>query len=260
MEENKNNATLQASQRPTADQYLATVVRNAEWIDVQYKRFSEKYRNNPLVMREIYLCACDKVPLDLMTIAEKKEPVDKSLVLCRRKHLESQILGTYSDELEEIRNIATILENDVKSISGTVNHIAENIPSFDEMFPMAPPSSNNIEMPQKTESCKKTEEMEYIPKQRIVTQKKTKEQGTIGKLTNKVSNLLHKVKRSPAAFVIDLYSKGYQDVQINFILDCIEEGLSEKDIMEFASPKISVEMMRKLKELHKKEREGNTHG
>ena len=78
----------------------------------------------------------------------------------------------------------------------------------------------------------------------------------------KLSEIISKYEKEPARLVIELYAKDYKDEQINFILDCIDKGMKISEIEKFADPKISVDMMIRLRDMHenKKKREVEQHG
>lgn len=272
------------------DEYLYATITMADWIHDSYKKFAEKYRNDGKILRELYLCFCDKVPIEVLTIAAQKEPVEGSFRVCRRKHMESEILKEHSNELEEIKHITEDMEADVKSMSGTVNYIAAAIPALDDLFSSneipEDKSSVTVSMPIKekksTEAVmsnengkqkkhkEETAAVDDLPKaNEIVNVAKmsendkadTKRKKNKGKLITyikmKLSEIISKYEKDPARFVIELYAKDYKDEQINFILDCIETGMKVSDIEKFADPKISVDMMIRLRDMqeNKKKRE-----
>ena len=54
-----------------------------------------------------------------------------------------------------------------------------------------------------------------------------------------------------------LANEQMSDKQKDFLLDCLEEGMRPEEIMEFADPNFSVEIMKRLKELQQR---GKTNG
>lgn len=224
-------------------QYLFATINSADWIDDTYKRFAEKYRNEEKPLKELYLCFCDKVPLELLIAAEQKEPVEFSFRLCRRKHIESEILKEHSNELEEIKHITAGMEAEVKSMSGTVSYIAAAIPTLDELF-------QSDEMPEtEIERNERGGKKEHKEEAQVLCKEKT-EFHCIGRLIKcikmKLSEIVSLHQKEPARFVIELYAENYKEEQINFIMDCMEKGMKVSEIEKFANPKISVDMMKRL--------------
>ena len=284
---NKKNANAPTSKEPLmskGDEYLYATITMADWINDSYRKFAEKYRNDGKTLRELYLCFCERVPIEVLRIAAQKEPVEASFRVCRRKHIESEILKEHSNELEEIKHITAGMEADVKSMSGTVNYIAAAIPALDDLFSsnemQEDKSSVTVSMPIKENKSKEAEHKEEaaavddLPKaNEIVNVAKISENNTDtkrkknkGKLIRyikmKLSEIISKYEKEPARLVIELYAKDYKDEQINFILDCIDKGMKISEIEKFADPKISVDMMIRLRDMHenKKKREVEQHG
>ncbi len=56
-------------------------------------------------------------------------------------------------------------------------------------------------------------------------------------------------------FIERKISEGFSGENLDFILTCIEEGMSQKEIDEVASPKLPVEVMQRLKELNQRKGE-----
>lgn len=241
-------------------QYLFATINSADWIDDSYKRFAEKYRNEEKPLKELYLCFCDKVPLELLIAAEQKEPVEFSFRLCRRKHIESEILKEHSNELEEIKHITAGMEAEVKSMSGTVSYIAAAIPTLDDLFQsdeMPEGGSVSDESISIKANMQETEiernerggKKEHKEESQVLCKEKT-EFHCIGRLIKcikmKLSEIVSLHQKEPARFVIELYAENYKEEQINFIMDCMEKGMKVSEIEKFADPKISVDMMKRL--------------
>lgn len=255
--------------KPDAYQYLYATIQAASWISDAYKKFAEKYKETKKPLQELYLCFCERVPLDILQMAELSEPVENSFRSARRKHIESELLKNYSSELEQLKAITAETENEIKQMSSTVNIIAEAIPTFDELF-MAP---MDIEETKEVSNVLQNEKMSDAPKdvkkhdglisgtsegQLVNTKEKTvNKDNWIKKVTKKLTNLL-RLRNNPTSMVVNMISEGYSEQQINFILSCIEEGMSESDIQSFSDPRIPIEVMKKLKEL--KEKENLKHG
>ena len=264
----------------TAEEYLWGVIYCADWIKPAYKKFADAYRTNPKALRELYLCFCDHVPESALKDAAKSDRVEVAFKICRKEHLEKEWLGDYSKTLQELSSISGEIGTEVKQMAGTVSNIAESMPNWDAMFSKEVPA----ELPSKTVTTEiaskavekeksKTVEALSIPApatgmknesaeekgmERMVPKKKGK--GNLIKLLKKKISEIHHYKSHPSLFVIELFSQGYTDVQINFILDCMEQGMTEKEIDEIADPKIPVDMMKKLRDMYFKKKENMENG
>lgn len=251
-----------------ACQYLYAVIKEADWIDKEYKHFAEKYKKTEKPLIELYLCICDNVSLDVLQLVELNEPVEEAFRECRQKHLESIYTKKYSNDIRKIKHIAAATEKEVKNMSGTVKLLAENIPSFDEMF-SHPMDNEKDEVSQEKKGFLKNESKaendkkekvehksnEYFEKRNYSTNVNKPGKTSFQKFLDKQNSIFSMYKKkSPAKYIETLVKEGYSIEQIDFILDCMEAGDSIREVEEFASPKITVELMKKLRELRKKER------
>lgn len=223
-----------------ASKYLHAAFMEAPWLSAEYKELAEKYISEPKIIRELYLCACDGVKINILQIAETKKPIDESFRRCRKRHLEERFLKEYSQELESIKAISSSVANEVKSVSEKVNHIAEHIPSMEEMFPQTEPPkdvpteqiksnlqpSSKIEVTVKNESRQRVELLKHI-------------------------GHMFQGKKNMTKYMESLVKEGYSMEQINFILDCIEQGDTIKDVERYASSKLDIDIMKKLRAMQK---------
>lgn len=253
--ESTEEKAVETPRRPSAkkesagDKYLAAALKSCNWIEDSYKEFAENYQDKPVELREIYMCACDGVPLELMMVAEKKEPIVDSFRLIRRKHIEALMQRKYADDLEEIRCISKELEQDVKDIVGMVRSMAEYVPFFDEMFPemLSNRTAGGVDRLQN----RKTEEGldgKTPIRQEVVVEKG---QGALKGIKERMEHLFPK-KKDSSRFIKKLYTAGYNSEQIDFVLDCLDEGLTEQEIKHFIAPVFPIDLMKRLKELERR--------
>lgn len=254
-----------------ACQYLYAVIKEADWIDKEYKQFAEKYKKTEKPLIELYLCICDNVSLDVLQLVELNEPVEESFHECRQKHLESIYTKKYSNDIRKIKHIAAATEKEVKNMSGTVKLLAENIPSFEEMF-SHPIENEEDEVSQdkksflENESKAEKERQEHkgdedFEKRDYLINAHKSARNSFRRFLDKQNSIFSMYKKkSPAKYIETLTKEGYSIEQIDFILDCMEAGDAIREIEEFASPKITVELMKKLRELQKKERGSRYYG
>ena len=75
------------------------------------------------------------------------------------------------------------------------------------------------------------------------------------KVKKKLSENLFQSQVSPVFYVQKMTEKGFSTEQITFILDCIDAGMHKRDLDNIAiSPKLSIEMMEKLKKMQLEKR------
>lgn len=249
----------------TGEQYLFALIRCADWVEKSYKQLAEKNRANPEILKELYLCACDGVPVEKAIEALQKNPPEGALRFTRRKHLENVSMDEYQEQLSGIKKTTTALEKEVKQMSGMLQHIAEHVPDFDSMFPGDESIESNMEPEQK----KQFEGI--VPKEPEQKQKKedVPKSGTqadadenVPKSGTKKRNIRFswKKQKKPAEFIEKSIQEGYSNEQLEYLLDCMEEGLSVEKIERFASVKLPVDVMRRLRSLEerKERREDGT--
>lgn len=248
----------------SGDKYLAAAIKSYDWMDETYKAFAERYQDKPKELREIYLCACDGVPLDLMAVAENKEPAAESFSWIRKKHIEAQMQRRYADDLEEIRGISRELEQDVKNISDMVRSMVEYVPFFDEMFPEILGVGRRLAEGQEKTVAEKAQENRNKNTESSPEDFKTNgmvepnrlqssnSQSSFERLKEKVSTRFwQNQKKDSSRFIQKLYLAGYKPEQIDFVLDCLSEGMTEREIKHIIAPMFPVELMQRLKELEK---------
>lgn len=236
MEEGKKNE---------AYRYLYAAIQTADWINNDYRKMTDKYREDNAALKELFLCICDNVPIDILQIAELSQPVDEAFRRCRLKYLESDFLKKYT--------VAT--EHEMKNMSDTVKYIAEDIPTFDELF-----DENELKKTQDIKGNIKEEstppfdieqnDMDTEVKVSETRSKPMKDNWFKKKINAIMAKFLKKPQKKPSDIVLDMLAKNYSNEQIEYILSCIiDEGMSEKEIERFADPRIPVDVMRKLKEM-----------
>lgn len=101
----------------TGAQYLMALIKCAEWVSKEYKVLADGNKENIEVVKELYLCACDGVPIEKAVAAMKKNPPEGALRFVRQKYMENIAMGDYKEELSGIRNKADVLERDVMQMS-----------------------------------------------------------------------------------------------------------------------------------------------
>lgn len=232
MEAEKKEIPEKRSSPNTGEQYLIALIKCADWVARPYKQLCEKHRMNIEVLKELYLCACDGVPIEKALEAQEKEPLEGALRLLRQKHLENTAMDNYKGSI-------TTLKKEVEQMSAVLQHIADHVPDFDSMFP------------EKESEGQEPEKLVLgSQKEQTLSEWDVPESGT---KKAKISRWFPWAKkRETADFIKKLLEADYSREQMEYILDCIEDGLSPKYIQRFTSPKLPVDVMRRLRVLEER--------
>lgn len=258
----------------TGAQYLMALIKCAEWVSEEYKMLAERNKANIEAVKELYLCACDGVPVEKAMAAIEKKPPEGALRFVRQKYMENITMGDYKEELSGIRNKADVLEQEVMQMSKTLQYIVSREPDFNALFPDKEQKQGEDMQHARTEletagieenavALKSAEEKstEQGPAPHSGTEKRMMEQavpkfGTLKKLRR--MEFPWQRKESVPEFVGMLLNKGYSSEQIDFLLKCIEEGADIKLVKKIASPKLPINVLQRL--LKMEEREEKTNG
>lgn len=233
----------------TGEQYLDALIRCADWVPTPYKKLAALNKARPEVMKELYLCACDGIPAEKAEEAQEKRPPEGALRFLRRKYIQNETMGDYTEELTSIKATASYLEKEVKQMSETLQHIADHVPNFDAMFP------ERVLLQEKSE----TEDDKLQEKEDDKLQEK--EDDELQETEEKTDSGLQKIKKKWAArkkqkgisyFMEEMMEKGYGTEQVDYLLTCLEEGLSVEQIRKFASPKLPIDVMQRLRMLEER--------
>lgn len=239
----------------SAEQYLMTAFSRADWIQPEYKQLSTLCRENPLALRELYLCACDNVSIEAVRIAVSNEPMEENLKKVRSKHFEKIYLDMHQFYVNELTETVDALRKEVGTVSSAAKKFAETIPSLEELFSSVPPVGQSGQtilnvMEQPTHTAGDDEKM--MSSENFTEEKVLEHTAEISKNSGFFANLFKKEIR-PAKLLEELYQKQYNDEQINYIIGCMEDGLSEKEIRSFISPNFDIDTMKRLRKLYVKE-------
>ena len=254
----------QTSSQYTAEQYLMTAFSRAEWISPEYKQLSITCKDNPLAFRELYLCACDRVSVEAVQIALSNEPVVDNLKIIRKKHFEKIYTDMQNFIVNELTETVDALRKEIDTVSHAAKYFAETIPSIEELFTNEPPKEQSGKQLWEISEIQRVSETEIRNEQLYEkTSNPLEEREDLQTETRNEKNIAFKWKGSiasvfgrkskPADFLEELYKKGYEGEQISYIISCIEEGLNEKEIKRFISPKFDIETMKRLRKLYVKE-------
>lgn len=253
--------------------YLSTVILRTRFFTDEYKEMAKRHQGNGELMLEIFMCGIDDVEIELLKTIENEPNAVEMYKNARLLHFDKKFSKKYKEEFESMKNGFSAMTREVQSLSGKVEQLNETIPSLEELFhqthPTVEQTVKNVYEEELNESAlvgtEETEE-DTLDKQAEKEEVSVKENNTesdfeetkakdVPKLSANVfgkliDGFLRKRRYNPSKFVLKLYEEGYKDEQICFILQCMEEGLSDCEISKFITPKMTVEMMERLKKLY----------
>ena len=239
-----------------AERYLMAAFNKGEWIPAEYKCASTECRQNPKAFCELYLCACDRVPIELVRMAIANEPMEANLRKVREQYLEKKYRDTQHSIINELAELVDTLQTKVISITDAQKLLKEDVDEIDEMFAQEPSAE------QKGKSMDDaSENLRFLEKEREefekteVTSSKILKSGD--RKNGNVFSFLFKKRFSATALLNELYKNDYSKEQIDYVVECIEEGLNEKEIRTFISPKLDVDTMKRLRRIYVKGETGN---
>lgn len=260
----------------TGAQYLMALIKCAEWVPKEYKLLADRNKANIEAVKELYLCACDGVPVEKAMAAMEKSPPEGALRFVRQKYMENITMGDYKEELSGIRNKADVLEREVMQMSKTLQYIVSREPDFDAMFPEKGQEQvedmQHVRTEQETAQIEKNEaarkrtreadeadmEPDAAPHPATAKRMSKKDVPKSGTLKNlRRMEFPWQRKESVPEFVGMLLDKGYSSEQIDFLLKCIEAGADIKLVKKIASPKLPVDVLQRLLKMAEREEKIN---
>lgn len=197
--------------------YLAALIQYADWVPEDYKKLMTK--NSPVeLLKELYLCACDNVPLKKVQEAQNGKDSVNALRKVRYEYLRELVEKGYEQELKELRKRITTAEAKIVE----QEHKLQNVPKF-----------GTVHQEEKIQSH--------------VSEKVSEEKNSLF-IHNQKRGYFRRRSKSPVVFLSEIVDT-YSTEQLQFIMDCIEEGISVQDIRAFISPVLPVEVMQRLKKI-----------
>lgn len=196
--------------------YLAALLQLADWVSVDYKRLVNKAI--PVEsLRAIYLCACDGISVDDVKKALAKKDAVVELSKLRDEQLQLHIAQKYEEELAELQ--LRVQQAEEKIIEQ--EHKLKNVPKFGTKRITAAHKENIFKTDANTKKTKCSREKRFG---------------------------FHRRSNSAMLFLSGIV-KDYNAEQLEFIVDCIEEGVPINCIRKFISPVLPVSVMERLKRL-----------
>lgn len=243
----KSNASL-------GEQYLGALFKCASWISPAYKEMAEKAKGKLEVLKELYLCSCDGVSEEKALETLDKDNPEVMLRFIRQKCVEERATKGYEEELKEIRKAAALVRHEMQDMKEKMDVITEKVPSIAAMFPEEEPVKEIIRKKELVSSENEKEQL-AVPESgtNVVTEKEQGVKKWKDKIHKTFSTLLKSRTESIHKYVESLLEEGYTDEQLSFLLDCLEDGDTPEQIRKYASPKLPVEVMKRLKMMEERE-------
>lgn len=236
------------------EQYLGALFKCASWISPAYKEMAEKAKGKLEVLKELYLCSCDGVSEEKALETLDKDNPEVMLRFIRQKCVEERATKGYEEELKEIRKAAALVRHEMQDMKEKLDAITEKVPSMAAMFPEGEPVKEIIRKKEQVSSENEKEQPD-VPESgtNVVSEKEQGVKKWKDKIHKTFSNLLKSRTESIHKYVESLLEEGYTDEQLSFLLDCLEDGDTPEQIRKYASPKLPVEVMKRLKMMEERE-------
>lgn len=240
-----------AKKIPSAQEYLYAMIRCAEWVSDDYKKLAEKNKEKLEILKELYLCACDGVPVEKVQGAlDQKKSSDKMLHAIRKKCLEESLTTDYEKEISTIQKKAAALEKNVNQMKDEVKDIKERMPTLESAFPEQMDVKKKAE-PEAVPISGKSQEQQEEPENGDEPGKKENvpKSGTGEKALSKFDWIRPFRAKSKRRYIEYLLQEGYDKEQLSYLMDCLEKGMTPGEIEKIASPKLPVEIMERLRQM-----------
>lgn len=236
------------------EKYLGALFKCASWISPAYKEMAEKAKGKLEVLKELYLCSCDGVSEEKALETLDKDNPEVMLRFIRQKCVEERATKGYEEELKEIRKAAALVRHEMQDMKEKLDAITEKVPSMAAMFPEGEPVKEIIRKKEQVSSENEKEQPD-VPESgtNVVSEKEQGVKKWKDKIHKTFSNLLKSRTESIHKYVESLLEEGYTDEQLSFLLDCLEDGDTPEQIRKYASPKLPVEVMKRLKMMEERE-------
>lgn len=251
MEGGKIGAGQKRTAPGTGGQYLAALMKCADWISMDYKSLAAENMADVELLKELYMCACDGVPVELAMGARREGNPQAALHFVRMACIRDAGTVRGQDNEEEKRDMG---------FAG---------PGF---FAMFPEGQEEPLKPRRGELSSSKEEGGLAEKAEEGLYDDVSEKGLgqeecspwdrkcpKGKIIEKIFRKMEernrgmKVKgKKITGFMEECLKEGYDREQLEYFLECMEKGMTLREIKRAASPKLPVEVMRRLHELERR--------
>ncbi len=227
----------------TGEQYLYALFLRADWITEEYRSLAAPVEKQTEVLKELYMCACDGIPADKAEESLKHSPPEQALKALRLKRLEEEALCSCTGNLDSLAKKTERLEQEMENVAQTISQLAVHVPKMPDLFP---------EDKKKEDAKREVKTEEKAKPEKNVPKSGTHKADFSGKMKSLITS---RKKENIASYIDRMAVQGYNNDQLNFIIDCFEEGLTKKQIEKIIAPKLPVELMRRLRDMERKKEE-----
>lgn len=241
MSENKKELTKEEIGRRLY-QCLLALIRHADWIGEPYKKADYEFKDLEL-LNEVYLCACAGIAADRVIGAAASDGTAEECISkirnIRQEYMTEKIKREYDEKTQRLENILRKLRKENNEIKKQAEAMRK------ELEDQVPRQKKKTEQSDRRESDGRTEDMTRVI---VIREEATPKKFPWTKREN---------RENPVTAYIEqlIQDKVYTGEQIGYILDCIEEGVPLDTIKSFASPKLPVDVMKRLRAMGEKKEE-----
>lgn len=233
VEELKEKGRSQLESTGRLYQALKKIIMEAVWIPSEYRKIAESVENIN-VLNELYLCACDHVPVERVMLAVEVNNLEY-LVAIRKSWLIDGIAQSYEAEFLELKDKLLTLEKENQMLEIAIETTVEEAPDTNSGEPMSI-QAPSVDLPP-AEAC------DNIVSHKAWWHRKTKKK----KKATKVSDAYDRV-----SLVDSIMAAGFDNDQISFLLTCVEDNVDSAVIKNIAHPEYPVSVMEQLKRISEK--------
>ena len=220
---------------------LMELLKGENFMSADYTNIALQNGTNLNVLREIYLCACDKISVkDVQEVIDnRKTDVAGYLRKIRYQKACGVIIGKGNNTLKDMSKLADAVQAKINTLGESIMTVEKKTGELSDMFVDIKPSQGAVTMP-------------YAGVQQTAAADVKREDEKTASFKRKRLN--RRQKNDIAEYISLLKEEGYKSEQISYVLSLAEEGVTPAEMEEFIHPGISVDMMEKIRRMKKKNR------
>ena len=220
---------------------LMELLKGENFMSADYTNIALQNGTNLNVLREIYLCACDKISVkDVQEVIDnRKTDIAGYLRKIRYQKACGVIIGKGNNTLKDMSKLADAVQAKINTLGESIMTVEKKTGELSDMFVDIKPPQGEVTMA-------------YAGVQQTATADVKREDEKTASFKRK--RLKRRQKTDIAEYISLLKEEGYKSEQISYVLSLAEEGVTPAEMEEFIHPGISVDMMEKIRRMKKKNR------
>lgn len=220
---------------------LMELLKGENFMSADYTNIALQNGTNLNVLREIYLCACDKISVkDVQEVIDnRKTDIAGYLRKIRYQKACGVIIGKGNNTLKDMSKLADAVQAKINTLGESIMTVEKKTGELSDMFVDIKPPQGAVTMP-------------YAGVQQTATADVKREDEKTASFKRK--RLKRRQKTDIAEYISLLKEEGYKSEQISYVLSLAEKGVTPAEMEEFIHPGISVDMMEKIRLMKKKTR------